>query len=144
MGKSTVTDSGKNLERDDLMLAELRDYLKTLDVADYYSIGKIDNSKEKSLGVYADSTLRRVEAIGKNKSYGIFQFRILLHWNKNLKETETQARSIFDQLRYITNTDMDTMHVQYLDLEHEEPIFVGTDSNGVYEYVIKGNIYYRG
>ena len=126
------------------MLAEFRDYLKTLNVADYYSIGKIDNSKDKSLGVYADSTLRRIEAIGRQKSYGVFQFRILLHWNKNLNETEAQARSLFSQLRYITDTDMGTLHVQYLDLDYEEPIFVGTDSNGVYEYVIRGTIYYRG
>ena len=126
------------------MLAEFRDYLKTLNVADHYSIGKIDNSKDKSLGVYADSTMRRVEAVGKCKSYGVFQFRILLHWNKNLNDTETQARSLFEQLRYITDTDMGTMHVQYLDLQHEEPVFVGTDSNGVYEYVIRGTIYYRG
>lgn len=126
------------------MLAEFRDYIKTLDVADYYSIGKIDNSKEKSLGIYGDSTRRRIEAVGRNKSYSIFQFRILLHWNKNLNETETQARSLFNQLRYITDTDMGTMHVQYLDLSYEEPVFVGTDSNGVYEYVISGTIYYRG
>lgn len=126
------------------MLAEFRDYIKTLGVADYYSIGKIDNAKEKSLGIYGDSTRRRIEAIGKNKSYSVCQFRILLHWNKNLAETETQARYLFDQLRYITDTDMSTMHVQYLDLSYEEPVFVGTDSNGVYEYVISGTIYYRG
>ena len=124
------------------MLAEFRDYLKTLNVAEHYSIGKIDNSKDKSLGVYGDSTYRRIEAVGRRKSYGVAQFRILLHWNRNLAETEEQARNLFEQIRYITDTDMGTMHVQYLDLAYEEPVFVGTDSNGVYEYVIRGAIYY--
>ena len=76
------------------MLAEFRDYIKTLNVAEHYSIGKIDNAKDKSLGIYGDSTRRRIEAIGKEKSYGIMQFRILLHWTKNLNETEAQARSL--------------------------------------------------
>lgn len=126
------------------MLAEFRDYIKTLNVADHYSIGKIDNAKDKSLGIYGDSTRRRIEAIGREKSYGVMQFRILLHWTKNLNETEAQARSLYDSLRYIQDTDMGTMHVQFIDLNYEEPVFVGTDGNGVFEYVISGAIYYRG
>ena len=125
------------------MIAEFRDYLKTLNVAQNYYIGKIENSKEYTLGVYADSTTPRVEAVGKNGSYGIFGVRLLLHWNKNAKETETQARTLFETIRYITNTDMTGIHVQYIDWDYEEPIFVGTDANGVYEYVITGKIYYK-
>lgn len=125
------------------MIAEFRDYLKTLNVAQNYYIGKIENSKEYSLGVYADTSRRRVEAVGKDSSYGAFGVRLLLHWNKNAKETETQARSLHSTIRYITNTDMTDIHVQYLDLDYDEPIFVGTDANGVYEYVITGTIYYR-
>lgn len=125
------------------MLAEFKDYLKTLNIADHYSIGKIDNSKERSIGVYADGYQRRVEAIGKASSYGTAGIRILLHWTKNLRETETVARSLYDELRYITDTDMGSVHVQYLYLNYDEPVFLGTDANGVYEYVISGVIYYR-
>ena len=125
------------------MIAEFRDYLKTLNVAENYYIGKIEHSKEYSLGVYADRETQRVEAIGKNGSYGTFGVRLLLHWNKNAKETETASRYLFSQIRYIENTDMGDVHVQYLDLNYDEPIFVGTDANGVYEYVITGVIYYK-
>jgi hypothetical protein len=125
------------------MIAEFRDYLTTLNVAENYYIGKIENSKEYTLGVYADSSTRRVEAIGKDGSYGTFGFRLLLHWNKNARETEESAFELFEKIRYITGTDMTSVHVQYLDLDYDEPINMGTDENGVYEYVITGTIYYR-
>ena len=140
------------------MIAEFKDYLKTLNVADYYYIGKIENSKEKVLGIYPDTSTPRVEAIGKNSSYGTFGVRLLLHWNKNARETETQARSLFNSIRYIQDTDMthyedtgdstdepiaSTVYVQFIDWDYDEPIFVGTDANGVYEYVITGTIYYQ-
>ena len=134
------------------MIAEFKDYLKTLNVADYYYIGKIENSKEKVLGIYADDPTPRVEAVGKESSYGTFGVRLLLHWNKNARETEAQALYLFDQIRYITNTDIShtdangtttTVHIQFIDWEYDAPIFLGTDANGVYEYVISGEIYYK-
>ena len=125
------------------MIAEFRDYLKTLNVAQNYSIGKIDNSKDKSLGVYGGMQTPRTEAIGKASSYNTFGFRILLHWNKNARETEESAFSLFEKIRYITDLDMSDIHVQYIDLDYDEPISIGTDENGVYEYVITGTIYYR-
>lgn len=125
------------------MIAEFRDYLKTLNVATHYSIGKIDNSKDYSLGVYADAPTRRIEAVGKDSSYGSFGFKLLLHWNKNANDAELHAFDLFEKIRYITDLDMADIHVQYIDLEHDTPISVGTDENNVYEYVIKGIIYYR-
>ena len=125
------------------MIAEFRDYLKTLNVAQHYSIGKIDNSKDYSLGVYTDTYLPRVEAVGKASSYGTYGFRILLHWNKNAKETEENAISLYEAIRYTTDLDMGDVHVQYIDLTYDQPQSVGSDENGVYEYVISGTIYYR-
>ena len=125
------------------MLADIRDYIKTLEIAEYYTIGKMDNSKEKAICIYGDGYLAKVEAFGKNSSYDIAGFRILYHGTKNLKETEQVARSLYDSLRYITDTDMGTMHVQYFDLNYAEPVFLGTDSNGVFEYIISGVVYYK-
>ena len=125
------------------MIAEFRDYLKTLNVAQNYSIGKIDNAKDYSLGVYGGTQTSRTEAIGRASSYNTFGFRILLHWNKNARQTEENAFVLFEKIRYITDLDMTDIHVQYIDLDYDEPISVGTDENGVYEYVISGTIYYR-
>lgn len=131
------------------MLAEFKDYLKTLNLASNYYIGKIDNAKLKTIGLYGQQSFRRVEAIGKKSSYDIAGVRILVHWNKNAKESEAAARNVFESIRYITDTDMPTsadenaIHVDYLDLLEAEPTFIGTDSNGVYEYHISARIYYR-
>lgn len=125
------------------MLAEFRDFIKTFAVGDYFSIGKIDSTKDKSIGVYGDSSYTRVEAIGKESNYDIANLRILIHWNKNLSETEAAARALYDYLRYQSDFDMSDIHVYYLDLIQGEPLFVGTDDNGVYEYVITMRIYYR-
>ena len=125
------------------MLAELKDYFKTLNVADYYSVGKIDGSKMKSLGVYGGTSTRRVESIGKNSSYGMMRIRILLHWNKSAVETENAAKNLFDKIRYITDLNLNTAYIEYADWDSDSPVFVGTDSVGIYEYVISGIIYYR-
>lgn len=131
------------------MLAEFRDYLKTLDVADYYYIGKLDNSKTKAVGVYSMPNMARVESIGLESSYDVAGVRVLLHWNKNAKESEQSARNLYEKIRYITDIDMavtgsqDSVHVQYVDLDDGEPTFLGTDENGVYEYHISMMIYYK-
>ena len=126
------------------MLAEFRDYLRTLEVADNYYIGKIDNSKHKTVGIYgAGSGLARIEAFGKESSYDVTRIRILVHWNKNARETEVASRNLYEKLRYITDVDMGGIHIDYLSLDEAEPSFIGTDDNGVYEYHISARIYYR-
>jgi hypothetical protein len=125
------------------MLKEIKDYIKTLGVAEHYSVGKIDGSKDKSLGVYGDSTTRRVESVGRNSSYGTMRIRILLHWNKSAVETEEASKNLFDNIRYITDLDLSSAYIEYIDWDSNMPVFVGTDANGVYEYVVSGIVFYR-
>lgn len=125
------------------MLTQFKDYLKTLNVADNYYIGKIDNLKEKTIGIYSMLNAERVEAFGRNSSYDIAGFRILVHWNKSMSETETAARRLYSAIRYIQDTVMTDKFVYYVDVSNGEPQFIGTDDNGVYEYHIMGFIYYR-
>lgn len=125
------------------MLAEVRDYIDGLNLADFVSIGKIDGNKHNVIGVYGDGYNRRVEAIGLNGSYDVAGIRVLYHGTKNLADTESVARALYDTLKNITNKDMGTLHVQYIDLTYSEPVFVGSDGNGVFEYVISMTLYYR-
>lgn len=125
------------------MLVEFKDFIKTFEIGEHFSIGLIDESKDKSIGIYGNSSPNRIEAVGKESKYSMTFMRILVHWNKNLRETETAARSLFELLRYQSNFDMGDIHVNYIDLLSEEPIYLGTDENGVYEYVISLRIFYR-
>lgn len=126
-----------------MMLSDFRDWIKTIFAADSYQIGKIDGKREKAVGIYPGSPLAQIEAFGGCNSYGTAPIRILIHWNRNMRETETAARDLYNKLKHISDIDMGEIHCQYLYLLQDEPVFVGTDDNGVYEYVIQLTIYYR-
>lgn len=129
-----------------MTLAEIRDWLRTLDVADNYYIGRLENKKERSLGVYdGQASGRPVMALGGlgNSSYDIMAVSLLLHWNRNKNETEAAARSLWNKLIEVRNLDAGDSHIQFLQMTVPKPIGVGKDAGGVYEYVINFNLYYR-
>lgn len=126
------------------MLVEFKDFIKTFEIGEHFSIGIFDDSKDKSICIYDNASSNRIEAIGKESKYDMTYMRILIHWNKNLAETETAARSLFELLRYQTDIDLNNnIHIYYIDLTTNEPIYIGTDDYGVYEYVISMRIFYR-
>ena len=127
-------------------LADVRDWLKTFSVAENYYIGKLDNKKQKSLGVYhLPRSGDPVVAIGgtQNSSYDITGISLLLHWNQNARETEEAVRALWNHLLGVDDVDVGNHHIQMLELLVPEPVSVGTDDAGVYEYVINFNLYYR-
>ena len=128
-----------------MTLAEIRDWLKTFDVAENYYIGRLDNKKEKSLGVYSRARSGApVRAIGDASSYDIKGVSLLLHWNRNARETEEAAHNLWTCLFGAAHVDVASgSHIQFIQPTVPEPVAVGTDEGGVYEYVIDINIYYR-
>lgn len=129
-----------------ITLTEIKDWLKTMDVAENYYIGKLDNKKDKSLGVYSRTRsgppVTALGGLDKN-SYDIKAVTLLLHWNNNANETETAALRFWEKLRKITDLSIEGKHIQYLSLLVPEPQNVGTDEKGVYEYVIDIDLYER-
>ena len=130
-----------------MTLAEIRDWLKTFDVAEHYYIDRLDNKQEKSLGVYQRSRGGSpVIAIGgvELSSYDIKGVSLLLHWNRNARETEEAAQRLWRCLLGAVHVDVpDRSHVQYVQPNVPEPIAVGTDDSGIYEYVIELNLYFK-
>ena len=130
-----------------MTLAELRDWLKTLAVAEHYSIGRIDGNAEKALGVFdRRGRGRPVLAIGGRDctSYGVKPVSLLLHWNKNARETEEAAHTLWTAIEEARHVDLPGGgHIQCVRMTVPAPVSVGTDKSGVYEYVIEGEIYYR-
>lgn len=124
--------------------ADVKDYIKGLQLADHCYIGKIDNKQNKSIGVYS---LRYggppVTALGKNSSYDIIGVSILIHWNENAAQTEEAARSLYEHFRTASQIIINDHTVLLVDLLVPEPIDVGTDDKGIYERVIEMKIYYE-
>lgn len=125
----------------DTPLSALRDYISTEDTPAY--LGKIPNAQPNCFGVYGMTGVPRVEAIGKESSYDISGFRILVHGNMNARKTEQLARDLYDSLRYVDGVQLGDYLVDYIELDNSEPTFIGTDENNVYEFHISGRIYYR-
>ena len=131
-----------------MTLANIRDWLKTIGLAEYYYTNRLDNKKEKSLGVY-DRTIsgsRPVMAIGglQNSSYDLMPVSLLLHWNRSFPETEAAAQALWDALVEVRNVDTPgDQHIQFLQRTVPRPVYVSTDANGIHEYVINFNLYYR-
>lgn len=130
-----------------MTLAEIRDWLKTFDLADNYYIGRLDNKKEKSLGVYdLPSRGAPVMALGgvSCSSYDVKGVSLLIHWNRNANETELAAARVWNALFGAAHVDVPGgSHIHYVQPLVPKPISVDTDENGVYEYVIEFNIYFR-
>lgn len=129
-----------------IYLADIRNWLKQFNIADYYYSGKLDANKEKAVCVYQrKSTIEAVRAIGGKSSYNIKPISVLIHWNKNSTETEKTAYKLYKKLETVSSFLLDDTNtkVYFIKLLQSEPVSVGTDDNGIYEYVIEFDIYYE-
>jgi hypothetical protein len=127
-------------------LADVRDWLKGFAGAENYYIGTLDSKKPKSLGVYQRKPSGEAHiAIGglDCTSYDIKQLSLLLHWNKNARETEEKAAQLFRQLQQAEDVTIGGTRVYYIRLMVPEPVDVGPDDAGVYERVIWLDLIYE-
>lgn len=130
-----------------LLLSDIRDWLKTLGTgAENFYIGRLDAKKDKSIGIYPLKVseppmvaLGGLEATKTSKK----SISILLHWNKNAKETEIAAIELYEKILSAGPVKIGATNVNYLKLLVPEPIDVGTDDSRVYERVIQVQIYYE-
>lgn len=131
-----------------LGLADIRDWIKTLNytASENCYIGKLDNKKDKSIGVYQLKTSNESNiAVGgiDNTKTMEKSVSILIHWNTNAKETEQKAYEIYNDLLNAKNFIINNIKVNYIKLLVPEPVDVGTDSKNIYERVIQAIFYYE-
>ena len=131
-------------EVDDLSLKQL--FKTGYIIADHFYIGKLDNKKDKSIGVYQLQTSNPPNvAIGGLSNTKIYEkpVSILIHWNKNAKETELKALELYYKLLNSRNFNINDNKINYIKLLEPEPVDVGTDDFNVYERVIRAIFYYK-
>ena len=124
-----------------IYLSEIRDWLKTFDIAENYYIGSMDGRKDKSIGVYQRSNSPLRECVGMPSSYQIKPISVKIHRNKNANETEQAAYQLYQRLKAVSSFDINNKHIIMLKLLHSEPIDILTDEFGVYERVIEFDLY---
>lgn len=127
-----------------MTLKEVKDFLKTQVEADNWKIGSYDNSKDKTICVRNLTSSRNKLAIGglENTSTRTKGISIVVHWNKNPDETERISQQIHG-IFYGQCPMINDKQVVLCNMRSDEPIALGTDSNGIYEYTIELWITYK-
>lgn len=125
-----------------MTIKQYKDYFKTsFNWNEAISIGKIDNNKEKAICFYnSKRALAPIKAINAN-TYKIKPITILLRYTKNQDTAERMAASIYeffdDRELEIDNKLITAQHL------YSEPVTLGTDDDGVYEYSLEINFLER-
>ena len=131
-----------------LGIGDVRDYIAGLGIADNNNVycGKLDNKKDKSIGVYNLNRQRPLQtAVGglNNSSYRIKSVSILVHWNKSVRDTEETSEQLYNMLRDTNNKIINDTRLLFTKMQVDGPVDVGTDDKGTFESVIELDIYYE-
>jgi hypothetical protein len=109
------------------------------------STGKIDNNAEKAICFYNSKRNQAYNArVGgkKNKSTNIKPITILLRFTKNQDNAETMAQKIYDF--YCERSFFIDEKRIYTEMLYDEPVSLGTDDSGIFEYSFELNFYEGG
>lgn len=128
-----------------MMLADVRDYIDSLGIAEHVYMGKLPDKEDKSVGVYNSKHQYPCHATLGGPSlegYGEKYVTLLIHWNKSPRETEKAAVELFEKLRTMRDAIVNNETIKFF-----QPLYpvqdVGTDDAGIYEMVIEGAFIYE-
>lgn len=128
-----------------MTISDFRDWLKTkIDCPNWFA-GGLRITDEKAIVVYNGNAFVNPIAVGgiQNSSYRGKGIRILVHWTKNVRESEIKAMEVYDALHGKTNVEIAGKRVIQFNMRNPEPIYLGVDDSGIYEYVIDLEIIYE-
>lgn len=119
------------------------DFDENFDFSESSTTGKISDEDIAVCFYNSKRIIPQINAVGgdKNSSYGIKAITVLLRYTNNNYQAEQQALKIqnfFNRRKCKINQ----RNIRY-ELLYQEPIFLGTDDKGVYEYSFEINIYYE-
>lgn len=119
-----------------LGIGDVRDYIAGLGIVDNTNVycGKLDDKKNKSIGVYNNNKQRPVQmAVGglNNSSYRIKSVSILVHWNTSVRDTEKTSEQLYNMLRDMNHITINDTKVFFTKMLVDEPVDVGTDDKGM-------------
>lgn len=129
-----------------LPLSSIRDWIASLNVVsdDHVYSGKLDAKKKQSIGVYnrKQEGMPRT-AIGGNKKYDIKRISLLVHGNEYQRQTEALAFKLWEAIERAKNVTINNKSIYIIQFTVQEPVDVGTDDKGIYEFVIWVDFYYE-
>lgn len=131
-----------------LGIGDVRDLIAGLGITenDHVYCGKLDDKKDKSIGVYHLNRNENVQmAVGgiRNSSYAVKSISILVHWNKSVRDTEKMAQELYIKLRDMKQVTINNTMILYTEMLVPTPVDVDTDDKGIFEMVIELKFYYE-
>lgn len=128
-----------------MTLADVRDYIDSLGLADYVYMAKLPDKQDRSIGVYNSKHQYPYKvAIGGPalESYGTRYITLLVHWNKSPRETEKAATDLFEAIRSTREAKINDATIKFF-----QPLYeiqdIGTDDAGIYEMVIEAAVIFQ-
>ena len=124
-----------------LTLDDIRGYIGGLGITadrNVY-IGKLNSKKDHSIGVYhRQSSGPPVMALGGHdySSYDVRRSSLLVHWDRDVQASERAAYELYEKIKNVSSLSIGDTSINCIILQVPEPVDVGTDEKGVYEYVI--------
>lgn len=106
--------------------------------------GKMDSKPKHCVGVYnREARYPPRKCVGTESSYQIKPVSILIHWDKKQRDTEEKAWELYLALKGKENIEIGSTKIQFIQMLQNEPVDVATDEDGIYEFVIEADFYYR-
>ena len=126
-----------------MLLSEIREYLKTKIECPQWYLNKVGD-KEESITIYNTTGPAPRIALGglEQTSYTTKAISILVHWGKDSNKAELKAQEVYNAF-FGQDGIIGGKRIIQFKMKTDSPIYVGTDSEGIIEYVIEAIIYYE-
>jgi hypothetical protein len=127
-----------------MTLDDVVSWLETVIDSPNWYIGKINSKKEQCIGLYnATGSQPRIAVGGLGATgYAIKPISILVHWGRNADVAERKAQDVYNAL-FGQAAVIGGKRVSMFNMVTPQPVSAGTDSEGIYEYVIETHIYHE-
>jgi len=126
-----------------MLLSEIREYLKTKIESPQWYLNKVGD-KEESITIYNTTGPAPRIALGglEQTSYTTKAISILVHWGKDSNKAELKAQEVYNAF-FGQDGTIGGKRIIKFKMKTDSPIYVGTDTEGIIEYVIELIIYYE-
>ncbi|WP_068779662.1 minor capsid protein [Paenibacillus sp. GM2] len=127
-----------------MTLDDVVNWLETVVDCPNWYIGQI-GKPDKSIGLYNTTGAQPRIAVGGlgATGYVIKPISILVHWGRNADAAERKAQEVYNAFFGVSNVDIGGKRVSMFKMVTPQPVNAGTDSEGVFEYVIETHIYHE-
>ena len=128
-----------------MTLADVRDYIESLNLTKEVYMGKLPDKPEQSVGVYNSKHQYHYHGTlggSEQQGYGIKHVTLLVHWNKSPRDTEKAATALFDAINVVRDVKINETTIKFIQSLYDMQD-IGTDDAGVYEYVIEAAVIYE-